>query len=110
MSAPGAVDTTNSQVGGDVCADHAARGHAAGSCRHRPASSRLLTGLILAYQSARSGRPTGCRYLPSCSEYAVEAIDTHGPVRGTLLAVRRIARCGPWGGHGIDPVPERSAP
>jgi putative component of membrane protein insertase Oxa1/YidC/SpoIIIJ protein YidD len=38
----------------------------------------------------------------------VEAIDAHGPARGSLLAVRRIARCGPWGGHGIDPVPERS--
>ena len=71
---------------------------------------RLLVGLIRGYQGARAGRPSGCRYLPSCSEYAVEAIDVHGPARGTALAVRRIARCGPWGGHGIDPVPDRRAP
>ena len=76
----------------------------------RPASARALLSLVRAYQLARSGRPTGCRYLPSCSEYAVEAIDRHGPGRGTWLAVRRISRCGPWGGHGIDPVPERSTP
>ena len=73
-------------------------------------SVRALHSLIRAYQLIRSGRPTGCRYLPSCSEYAVEAIDRHGPTRGTWLAVRRISRCGPWGGHGIDPVPERSTP
>jgi len=76
----------------------------------RSTAARLLTSLIHGYQGARSGRPTGCRYLPSCSEYAVEAIDRHGPARGSFLAIRRIARCGPWGGHGIDPVPERSTP
>jgi len=76
----------------------------------RSATARFLTMLIHGYQAARSGRPTGCRYLPTCSEYAVEAVDTHGPGRGSLLAARRVARCGPWGGHGIDPVPERSNP
>jgi len=76
----------------------------------RSITARLLTLLIHGYQGARSGRPTGCRYLPTCSEYALEAIDRHGPTRGSFLAIRRIARCGPWGGHGIDPVPERSTP
>jgi uncharacterized protein len=76
----------------------------------RPLSAYMLVAAISAYQSARSGRPTGCRYLPTCSEYAIEAIDVHGTVRGTALAVRRIARCTPWGGHGIDPVPDRRAP
>jgi hypothetical protein len=76
----------------------------------RPAPARFLVGAIGVYQSVRSGRPTGCRYLPTCSEYAVEAIDTHGAAHGTVLAVRRIARCTPWGGHGIDPVPDRRAP
>jgi len=76
----------------------------------RPTSTRALLSLVRAYQLARSGRPTGCRYLPSCSEYAAEAIDSYGAGRGTWLAVRRISRCGPWGGHGIDPVPERSTP
>jgi len=47
-----------------------------------------------------------CRFYPSCSQYAVEAIERHGPWRGSLLAVRRILRCHPWRPGGIDPVPE----
>lgn len=46
-----------------------------------------------------------CRFTPSCSAYALEALDGHGPVRGGLLALRRIARCHPLGGSGHDPVP-----
>ena len=84
-------------------------GSAGSPAEARPATARVLVSMVRTYQAARSGRPTGCRYLPSCSEYAVEAIDTHGAAHGSWLAVRRIIRCGPWGGHGIDPVPERSA-
>jgi uncharacterized protein len=58
------------------------------------------------YQVARSGRPSPCRYYPSCSEYAVEALDRHGLIRGTWLAIRRVSRCHPLGGYGIDPVPD----
>jgi len=76
----------------------------------RKGSGRTLVGLIHLYQSARSGRPTGCRFIPSCSEYAVEAIQVHGAAHGSVLAARRIARCTPWGGHGVDPVPDRRAP
>jgi len=47
-----------------------------------------------------------CRYTPSCSQYALDAIRLHGAFRGTALAVRRILRCHPWGGSGYDPVPE----
>lgn len=46
-----------------------------------------------------------CRYMPSCSAYALEALETHGAVRGGWLAFRRICRCHPWGGSGLDPVP-----
>ncbi|MGH7947844.1 MAG: membrane protein insertion efficiency factor YidD [Candidatus Binataceae bacterium] len=50
-----------------------------------------------------------CRFEPTCSVYASQAIASHGAVRGTLLATRRVARCHPWGGHGIDPVPGADA-
>ncbi|MEM9427493.1 MAG: membrane protein insertion efficiency factor YidD [Pseudomonadota bacterium] len=46
-----------------------------------------------------------CRFQPSCSAYAIEALETHGPVRGLWLTLRRLARCNPWGGSGLDPVP-----
>ena len=50
----------------------------------------------------------GCRFQPTCSAYALEALETHGAVRGSWLAARRIARCHPWGGSGIDNVPARA--
>lgn len=49
--------------------------------------------------------PPSCRYTPTCSQYAVEAIRKHGPFKGLWLAVKRILRCHPWGGSGYDPVP-----
>ncbi|MFN2506476.1 MAG: membrane protein insertion efficiency factor YidD, partial [Acidimicrobiales bacterium] len=60
------------------------------------------------YQAARAGRASPCRYWPTCSEYAREAIEAHGPVRGVWLASRRLARCHPLGGQGVDLVPDRA--
>jgi hypothetical protein len=75
-----------------------------------PVVGRALVGLIRAYQLVRTGRSTGCRFIPSCSEYAVEAVETHGALRGAALTARRLSRCTPWGGHGVDPVPDRRTP
>lgn len=49
--------------------------------------------------------PNACRYVPTCSEYAIEAINKYGVIKGTFLAVKRIFSCNPWGGSGYDPVP-----
>ena len=68
--------------------------------------SRLLLLLISFYQLAISPlSPPSCRFAPTCSAYAAQAITKDGPWRGGRLALRRIGRCHPWGGHGYDPVP-----
>ncbi|MGD0392109.1 MAG: membrane protein insertion efficiency factor YidD [Acidimicrobiales bacterium] len=69
-----------------------------------------IIAAIRGYQLLRSGRPTGCRFLPTCSDYAVQAIEVHGATRGASLTLRRLLRCTPWGGHGVDPVPDRRTP
>ena len=74
--------------------------------RARQAASRLALGLIRAYQLLLSPwLGNRCRYVPSCSAYATEAIERFGALRGGWLAARRIGRCHPWGGSGFDPVP-----
>ena len=68
--------------------------------------ARLLIGVARAWQLGPSLLlPPSCRYSPSCSAYAIEALRRYGAARGGWLAARRIARCHPWGGHGHDPVP-----
>ena len=69
--------------------------------------STVLHGLIRLYQLAISPFvPPRCRFLPTCSEYAIDALSRHGVLVGGWLALRRLARCHPWGGWGYDPVPD----
>lgn len=70
-------------------------------------AARVLAVPVRWYQVVRAGRPSPCRYLPTCSSYALEALEVHGAVVGTWLTIRRLARCHPWGGLGADPVPAR---
>ena len=70
--------------------------------------SRLLIALIRFYQRCISPHtPAACRFSPTCSQYAIEAIRWHGPFIGFFKAAWRILRCNPWGGHGYDPVIKR---
>ena len=71
---------------------------------------KLLTYLLLLpiyfYRNCISPfTPPSCRFTPTCSQYAVEALKKHGPFKGLYLTIRRLLRCHPWGGSGYDPVP-----
>ena len=66
----------------------------------------LLVGMLRLYKAVVSPLlPAACRYQPTCSQYAAQAIAKHGAVRGVSLAVVRLLRCHPWGSSGFDPVP-----
>ena len=96
---PGAVaepDSTRSAADAGDCPAAGRRG----------LGQRAVMALIRGYQLAFSPAYAGsCRYIPSCSAYALEAVERFGAIRGSWLAVRRLARCHPFGGHGLDPVP-----
>ncbi|MCR4659484.1 MAG: membrane protein insertion efficiency factor YidD [Bacteroidales bacterium] len=69
-------------------------------------ASAIMLGLIKFYRQCISPlTPPACRYTPTCSQYAMEAITKYGPLRGGWLALKRILRCNPFGGSGYDPVP-----
>jgi putative membrane protein insertion efficiency factor len=69
-----------------------------------------LIFLVRSYRRLHAGRVAPCRFYPSCSAYALEALEIHGALRGTWLALRRVLRCRPLGPHGIDLVPEPKSP
>jgi putative membrane protein insertion efficiency factor len=69
-------------------------------------SQRRALAWIEAYQRAFAGRPSPCRFFPTCSSYAHEAFEVHGTRRGGWLTLRRLVRCRPLGPSGFDPVPE----
>ena len=62
------------------------------------------------YQRAFDGRPSPCRFFPTCSSYAAEALEVHGTARGLMLTLRRLSRCRPFGPSGFDPVPAPRPP
>jgi uncharacterized protein len=72
----------------------------------RSLPTRVLLRTVNLYQRLSVHRPSPCRYVPSCSEYAREALETHGAARGSWLSARRLSRCHPLGGFGFDPVPK----
>lgn len=67
----------------------------------------ILIFLIKIYQSLPLSSHNSCRYIPTCSNYSIEALTTYGTVKGTWLTIKRIIRCNPWGSKGYDPVPLR---
>ncbi|MDE6309884.1 MAG: membrane protein insertion efficiency factor YidD [Muribaculaceae bacterium] len=71
----------------------------------RCVSSVLILPIRFYQQCISPMLPGACRFTPTCSQYAIEALRKHGPLRGLWLAIRRISRCHPWGGSGYDPVP-----
>jgi len=72
----------------------------------RSVVTKSLRALIRAYQAASFNRSPACRFVPSCSEYALEALQVFGARRGVPLVLRRLVRCRPGGPFGFDPVPE----
>lgn len=76
----------------------------------RGRAAKLACLGVRAYQLVRPARPPVCRYVPSCSAYALEALEAHGALRGAWLAARRLARCHPWSPVGLDPVPAERGP
>lgn len=77
--------------------------------------ARALITLVRGYQitispalHALAGPGCGCRYSPTCSHYTIQALIDHGALHGSTLAARRLLRCHPWGGSGLDPVPPRT--
>ncbi len=81
------------------------RSRSAASTGWRSPLATLLVGLLRVWRWTAPSRRGRCRFLPSCSAYAIEAIDRFGALRGGWFALRRVVRCHPWNGGGVDPVP-----
>lgn len=76
--------------------------------RRPSVGAKILLTMFRGWQLARAGHPSPCRFTPTCSTYGIEAVATHGALRGGLLTLRRLGRCRPFGPFGWDPVPERA--
>lgn len=105
MTAPTTDHADAADQGDDTGSDHRGSAHVP-----RGPFERLALGAINLYRMTAPARTPRCRYIPTCSAYAVEAVEVHGLGRGLWLAARRLGRCQPFGSFGYDPVPEaRSA-
>lgn len=67
----------------------------------------ILIKLVKLYQKIPGKFHNNCRFTPTCSNYAIEALEKYGTIKGIFLTLKRLSRCTPWGGSGYDPVPER---
>lgn len=98
----------------DVCvAGQGAHDHDSSRVVNRPVGllAKILTFFVVFYREAVSPLfPPSCRFEPTCSSYALEALSVHGAFRGTALSVWRILRCAPWSRGGWDPVPPARSP
>ena len=68
---------------------------------------KILICLIKLYQHIPGSFHDCCRHIPTCSNYGIEAISKHGALKGSILTIKRVIKCNPWGTKGYDPVPER---
>ncbi len=68
---------------------------------------KIIIGCIKLYQAIPGPWHGACRHIPTCSNYGIEAINTHGCIKGSFLTIKRIIKCNPWGTSGYDPVPEK---
>ncbi len=68
---------------------------------------KILIKLIKLYQIIPGPWHNNCRHIPTCSNYALDAINNHGTINGIYLTIKRLLKCNPWGSYGYDPVPER---
>ncbi|WP_199429985.1 membrane protein insertion efficiency factor YidD [Qaidamihabitans albus] len=93
-------------MAGNASSESAESQESSGPARPTPAAWVLLLPIRL-YRSISQYLPPMCRFYPSCSAYAAEALTRHGAARGSYLAMRRLLRCGPWTPPGRDPVPEK---
>lgn len=68
---------------------------------------KILINIIKWYQALPISWHNYCRHIPTCSNYGIKAITTHGSIKGTILTIKRICKCHPWGTYGYDPVPQK---
>ena len=68
---------------------------------------KIVIGLVKIYQKIPGPWHSYCRHIPTCSNYMIEAVETHGTIKGVFLGIKRILKCNPWGTFGYDPVPKK---